>query len=339
MDDKKKTLVSIIISAYNAEKYIESCVNSVLNQTYSNIEIIVVDDCSTDNTGVILDSYSDKRLIVIHNEANCGLTVNLNKAILISHGEYIARLDSDDICCKDRIAKQLEFMYLHPEVDVLGSNAYLIDENDNIKGVTDETIGDVRIKEKVVLLNPFIHPTVFFKADVLKKYMYNEAFRSCQDFELWVRMQKNIHFENMKEPLLYYRLNFEGVTRKARKEPLARKKVIEPIISSSIEKNKIDLEDKEIDAIADFMVNNVDTLNVKILIDALDKIPFTYRYLCVLLIRNKNSLKELITQKHFAIVIRGIGQLLKYYFRIVICILISQKERGKLVEAKKPRYS
>ena len=223
-------LISVIISAYNSEKYIRSCILSILNQTYPNFELIIFDDNSQDSTADIICEFSDERIVFIKNDTNLGLTKNLNRGIVISKGKYIARIDSDDVCEINRFQIQVNYLEKHRNVDVLGSNAYLIDSADRIVGKTKETISNKRIKNKLILSNPFIHPSVMMKASFAKEYLYNEDFRTCQDYELWSRACQRSTYHSIRKPLIFYRINNEGATRSAKQNINKRIDLLMPII-------------------------------------------------------------------------------------------------------------
>lgn len=237
------------MSVYNAEQYIEKCIRSILNQTFREFECIVIDDASTDNTYKLLTSFDDRRLVIVKNEENKGLTKNLNYAIKLSQGNYIARMDADDICCYDRFQIQYNYMMSHPDVDVLGSNAYLIDENDNIVGTTLECYTNDNIQVKMQLLNPMLHPTVFMKSSIIKLFMYNEQYRTCQDFELWNRMGRQCKFANLSRETIFYRINKYGATRKAKNNIEVRISMLYDILRGYRRSKFLNLSESEMKAL------------------------------------------------------------------------------------------
>ena len=132
-----KPIVSVILPVYNEEKYIGSAVDSILSQSLKNIELIIIDDGSTDKTLSILQTYKKDSRVRIVSQENSGLATALNNGIAISQGKYIARQDADDLSVQDRLEKQVNYMDLHPDIGILGSNYHTIDENDNILATTD----------------------------------------------------------------------------------------------------------------------------------------------------------------------------------------------------------
>ena len=120
-------LISVIMSNYNTpEEYLREAIESILNQTYKNFEFIIIDDCSTDNSLEIIKSYNDERIVLIENEENIGLTKSINKGLAVAKGEYIARMDADDVSLPQRFEKQINYMNDHTELIVCGSSMELI---------------------------------------------------------------------------------------------------------------------------------------------------------------------------------------------------------------------
>lgn len=201
-------LVSVIMSTYNDETYIEEAVQSILNQTYKNIELIVVDDASTDETGHILDSFNDKRIHVFHNAINKKLAHNLNFAISNCNGKYIARMDADDVAEANRISEQVLFLECHSDVDVCGSYAQAFG---NATNLMKYPVSHDEIKVALLFENALCHPAVMFRRDSMD-FRYDESFPAGQDYELWSRIVWTKQIRNIPKPLLKYRVH-EGQTK------------------------------------------------------------------------------------------------------------------------------
>lgn len=204
MDNPK---MSVIMSVYNGEKYIREAIESILAQTFTDFEFIIVNDGSTGNSLEIIQSYNDKRIRIINNEKNIGLTKSLNKALKQARGEYIARQDADDISLPNRFEEQIKYFEKDPEVALLGTSIYVIDENGKMVGkcvtLAKPTISDL------FKGNQFNHGSVMFKKDVADDSGgYNELFRYVQDYELWLRIAKHYEVRNLTQPL--YKLRFHG---------------------------------------------------------------------------------------------------------------------------------
>jgi glycosyltransferase involved in cell wall biosynthesis len=206
----KKPKISVIMSIYNGEKYLREAIESILNQTFTDFEFIIVNDGSTDNSLEIIQSYDDKRIKIINNEKNIGLTKSLNKAIKQARGEYIARQDADDISLPNRFEEQLKYFEEHPEVALLGTSVYLIDENGKILG-KHIVLAKPGIKD-LFNGNQFNHGSVMFKKDVADDSGgYNELFRYVQDYELWLRIAKYYEVRNLTQILYKLRSHDENV--------------------------------------------------------------------------------------------------------------------------------
>jgi glycosyltransferase involved in cell wall biosynthesis len=209
-------LVSIILPAYNCEKYIAASVASIIEQVYDNFELIIINDGSTDNTASILKSLSDPRITILNNDGNKGLIYSLNRAIDECKGEYIARMDADDIAATDRIEKQVHWLLHHPDTAVVGSFIKIIDDNSEEK--TDWKLDRLTtsadsIRQAMVKENCLAHPTVMARAEVLKRYKYSPAQKNIEDYDLWLRiLADGLIIEKIPQPLLYYRDHATSVT-------------------------------------------------------------------------------------------------------------------------------
>lgn len=207
-------IISVIMSVYNGEKYLSEAINSVLSQDFSDFEFIIIDDGSTDKSLEVIKSFSDNRIKVIFRE-NRGLIASLNEAISLSTGQYIARMDADDICLSNRFFKQLE-AFSNSEVGLVGSWANKINENGEEVGMMAYPPLDYqKIKSFFIKHNPFIHSSVMIKKEVFDSVgVYNPKYKHAEDYELWSRVLRKFKALNIPEPLIKYRINNNGVTRK-----------------------------------------------------------------------------------------------------------------------------
>lgn len=212
-------MISVIMSVYNAEKYLEKAIESILTQSYDNLEFIIINDKSNDNSADIISKYADQdqRIKYIENERNQGLTYSLNKGLELAKGEYIARMDADDISTSDRLEKQVDYLKKNKEISLIGTSAYNIDENGKVIDERNVPLEYEDIKKNINLVNPIIHPSVMFrKDDILAIGGYNEEFIKVQDYELWFRIIANgLKAENLSDRLLYYRVNNQYFERKS----------------------------------------------------------------------------------------------------------------------------
>lgn len=216
----KKELISVIMSNYNTpEEYLRDAIESVLNQTYSTFEFIIVDDCSSDNSLEIIKSYDDPRIYVIENEINMGITKSLNRALNVAKGEYVARMDADDICLPERFQKQVDYLKKHPDtivcgtwVELFGDGASVYHEKYSCKVLPERE--ELQINLLFGNHMNIIHPTAMFNHKLLKEnnITYNENYIFAQDFRMWVECAKKGELANVPEVLFRYRIHNKAVS-------------------------------------------------------------------------------------------------------------------------------
>ena len=223
--------ISLIMSVYNGEDYLRDAIESVLNQTFKDFELIVINDCSTDSTGEILNRFAelDKRVKVHTNEVNLRLPSSLNKAITLAQGKYIARMDADDICLPERLEKQYQFMENNPGV-ALSSCRFMTLKNGLVSsGGCGGKSDNESIKALLLVTNPILHPGIIAKADAIRSLGYDKNFTCTEDMELWTRfVMAGYDIEIMPEYLMIYRLHDKQITEttleKQHKEVIAIQK-------------------------------------------------------------------------------------------------------------------
>ncbi len=205
-------IVSVILPAFNGARFLKEAVDSIVNQTFKDWELIVVDDGSTDNTVEIMGSYRDARIRLLKNEGNKGLVFSLNRAIGASTGRYIARMDADDISQPERLEKQVTFLDAHPEIAVYDVRQQFIDDAGKPTGSFNSDItGSENIYQKMPWFNCMGHPSVMMRAEVAKKYRYRKVV--YEDYDLWLRMLNNgLKLERTTELLLFYRVHATSIT-------------------------------------------------------------------------------------------------------------------------------
>lgn len=211
----KEKLVSVIMPVYNSSQYMKLAIDSILNQTYSDIELIIVNDGSTDNgeTESIALSYENK--VRYFRKENGGVASAINYGIERANGQYVARMDSDDIAVLNRIEKQVEFMESNLEIGVCGTQYNFIDE-DKIKNGKKLPLNHEEIKAGLLFSNPICHPTVMIRRSVLEQGWSYDITRMAEDYDLWTRMIFSVRFANLSDKLLLYRLNNQSITRTKR---------------------------------------------------------------------------------------------------------------------------
>ncbi len=206
-------LVSILMPVYNCELYIEEAIQSILFQTFSDFELIIIDDCSEDQTGKIIKSFKDDRIRHFRNKSNKGIIKTLNDSIKHCNGIYIARMDGDDIAQFTRIEKQFHFLRQNPEYGLVGC-WYIIRNNFNSRNlVVKRQILDEKIKFHIFFRNQFLHPGIMIRKNLLKKFKYHDV-STCEDYDLWVRLIKHCKVANLPEVLMVYRWHGENISIK-----------------------------------------------------------------------------------------------------------------------------
>ena len=211
----KKGLVSVVMSAYNAEKFIADSIRSILDQTYGNWEFIIINDCSSDNTLQIIEQFSDNdhRIKLIHNKENLGLTKSLNIGLTQAKGEFIARLDADDTSEPLRLEKQVNFLNTHLDTVLVGSGGYLInslgDKVSRINVITRESV----IRRFMMRLNLSIHSSIMVRRSIIEDIgWYREKFRYAQDYDLILRLNDEYVLSNVPDPLVGWRFSSTSQT-------------------------------------------------------------------------------------------------------------------------------
>lgn len=205
-------LVSVIIPCYNAEKFVERAVRSIMEQTYQNLEIICINDCSKDGTGEILQKLAteDARIVYVENETNLKLPKTLNKGIALASGDYIARMDADDISFSERIEKQIKFMQDNMNVDIVGANVFTIDEHDTkLEYVSSLLLSHQNIVSKLAWKTTMLHPTVLAKKTFFTDLNgFDENIAYAEDYDMWIRgWLLGKCFANLSDVLLSYRIH------------------------------------------------------------------------------------------------------------------------------------
>lgn len=196
-----KDLISVGIPFFNAEKFLSKAIESVISQSYDNWELLLLDDGSNDGSLEIAKRFEqhDNRVKVFSDGKNKGLGARLNELAVLSNGEYIARMDADDMMHPKRLETQLQILTDNPSIDVLGTNAYVIDENDTVFGMR------YRENSGLIKVEHFIHPTIMGKKQWFLDNPYDEKAIRIEDAELWYRTKKTNNFMMINRPLFFYR--------------------------------------------------------------------------------------------------------------------------------------
>ncbi len=214
---KSSPRVSVIMPVYNAESFLREAIDSVLTQSHSDFELIIVDDGSTDCSGDIINDYADKRIMKHKNETNMGIVPTRNVCTSLAKGEYIALLDADDICFPRRLEKQLSFFDLHPDVGILGTGFQVINEN-------GKTLASYKFPEhhhlitwSLFFFSPLANSTIMMRTPLLKDlggYMPGEGSVNAgvEDYDLWFRAADHTRISNLPETLVQIRKHEMNIT-------------------------------------------------------------------------------------------------------------------------------
>lgn len=208
-------LISVLMPAYNAQRYLRKAIESVLAQTLGDFELIIVDDGSTDATSTILKKYARKDArIRIKSGSNQGVSNALNSALELARGQFAARMDADDICYPTRFEKQAKFLQEHPDHVLVGSRCMLIDPDGYpICEKTDIALEHEEIDGLLLRMSwPLVHPAVMMRTETLRRIGgYNPEYRTNQDHDLFLRLAEVGRLANLPEILLGYRQHFQSV--------------------------------------------------------------------------------------------------------------------------------
>jgi hypothetical protein len=195
------------MSVHNGGRWLRAAMESVLAQTWRDLEFLILDDASTDDSAAQIESYRDPRIRLIRLPENIGLTRCLNLGLREARGELIARHDADDLSSPERFARQVAFLDAHPDVSLVGTQARLVDAEDRSRGVRDLPLDAISIRWLSLLDNPIIHTAAMIRTAVARDELggYDETFPCCQDYDLWARMLARHPAANLRERLVTIR--------------------------------------------------------------------------------------------------------------------------------------
>lgn len=204
-------LVSVVMPIYNGQAYLKEAVNSILEQSYSTIELIVINDGSTDASLSLINSFTDTRIKVINFEVNKGLIAALNAGLQAAQGEYIARMDADDIADAKRIEKQVQYFKSNPNIIACDSDYF------NLSGTSKNLSSSIyqgdTLKGMLIFTTCFCHPAVMMRNVFKEKQLYyNADFKHVEDYKLWCDLAALGAFGHVQEPLLHYRSHSQQVS-------------------------------------------------------------------------------------------------------------------------------
>lgn len=209
---------TVLIPVYNCAKYIVAAIESVLNQKYTDYELLLIDDGSTDNTAEIITTIKDSRIVFLKNSKNRGIVYTLNKGLALAKGKYIARMDGDDIMLGNRLETQIDFLNKNPDFGIVGGWYQVINAEgkviDTVEGVTDCRNAQLNL----LFRNQFTHSAVTMRTNLAKQLKYDPDFQYCEDYDLWVRFAEVSKVANLPDYFVQYRWYSENSCGRKQKE-------------------------------------------------------------------------------------------------------------------------
>jgi glycosyltransferase involved in cell wall biosynthesis len=204
--------VSVILPVYNAQEFLRESVESVLAQSFRDFELIILNDGSSDGSDGIIRGFRDERIVYRRAEHNRGLIRTLNEGLAMARGEYVARMDADDISLPDRLMRQVQHLDAHPRVAALGT--WFWQMRGKSRRLIQTSVGSGRVKAELMFRSALAHPTVMMRRSVLSErgLKYDDNFPHAEDFELWTRLAEIALLDNLPEPLLFYRVHAAQVS-------------------------------------------------------------------------------------------------------------------------------
>lgn len=213
MNSPKNPVISIIMPVFNQAQYVKAAIDSIINQSFKNWELIIIDDASTDATVECVKLFTDIRIILFRNKINLGISSSVNKGLSIARGTYIARMDADDISLPNRLDTQINYLKKYPNIGLVGSWAKLISSDGKVFGIKKFPELDKQLKKMFHYMNPIIHPTVMFRKDLISLTgLYNQGLEGAEDYDLWLRFAKVTKLANIPMSLIKYRLHADNVS-------------------------------------------------------------------------------------------------------------------------------
>ncbi len=223
----QRLLVSVLLPVFNAEQYLAAAIDSILRQTYRDLELIVIDDGSVDGSAGIISACTDPRLVLIRNETNLGVVASLNKGLARARGDLVARMDADDVADLRRIEKQVDYCLRNTDVVALGTAITYIDDDGRVTGRPGRlALGSAVMRWRLLRGTCLFHPTLMLnRAIAAEDARYSAEFAHAEDYELMLRLSRRYDLDNLPERLLGQRLHAGAVSvrfRELQRESAAR---------------------------------------------------------------------------------------------------------------------
>lgn len=215
--------ISVVIPCFNAQNFIGSAITSILAQSFTDFELIIINDGSSDNTHDEINHFSDHRITYIQNAENQGNYAARNIGINISKGKYICMMDADDISDPERLKIQHQFMEAHPKIGIIGALSEIIDKNNNPIGFIDRPLSTADLKVNLLIDNYLTQSTLMMRSNLIKKHsmLYDESFKYTGDYDFVVRCAKKHKLRNLNQYLIKYRVHDSQISKTKRIEQMA----------------------------------------------------------------------------------------------------------------------
>ena len=210
--NESSPMITVLMPVFNGEKFLQKAIQSILDQTFTDFEFIIINDGSDDSTLEIINLFHDPRIRVCSNEFSLGLVKSLNIGIKLARGRYIARMDCDDISLPTRLITQFRFLSIHPEISVCGSWIKTIGAG--VGEIRKYPLTSEDIQCELLFRSPLAHPSVMFNREKLQdNLIYDERYEKAEDYELWVRLSQSFNLANINQVLLLYRCHNHQVSK------------------------------------------------------------------------------------------------------------------------------
>ena len=251
-------LVSVVMPVYNGEKYLKEAIESILSQTYENLELVVVNDGSTDSSKNIVLSYTDRRIRLVENERNSGIVFTRNQGLESANGIYIATLDCDDVALKDRIQNQVDFLEKNPDYGMCGTFYQIIDANGKAGKKVLFPSSNRDIISFLKIGNCFCNSTILIRSALAKELKYKAQYDIVEDYELWCRMSKRAKMANLPIFSTHYRVHGNNISVSKMNDLFTR---VRKINMQSLADSDIQYSESEINIHANLLNGNFTFFN------------------------------------------------------------------------------
>lgn len=245
--------VTVFMPVYNSSKYIKKSIQSILNQSYKDFELLIIDDGSTDNSLDVINSFNDERIKVFKNYENKGLPYTRNRGLNLASGEYIAIMDSDDIAMKNRLEKQVNFLDSNKDIQIVTSDEIILYKGIPVKRIKRNP-NSIYIKFALLFDNYIGNTTVMFDKKISENFKYNTECFVCQDYDFWVNLNTKYKFGSIESPLMMYRTGHENITKVSNsRKKVERSKVLYNIRNKALKNLGVELSSNDLYRLNNFL--------------------------------------------------------------------------------------